>query len=317
MEEFPFGSMGKPATETLAALMVDELFLKDACDHFESFHKDKEQLSRDFVYTIGLNEIETNCNPRRQGDAVTASMAGGCWREAALKRSVGWWLDPHAAYQAMEGTLVHAALKVPHPWEREVQMPDTPILDGMIFSGAIDRLDRLHRVVRDIKTHKCMEWKWKYPTDAEKNMGKKPFTYYNPKRYEPGDGTALQINVLMRLVEAEEMIAVNGGAPMPETPYSGEAADVWLGCADRKLRHRIVPVRRYTDEELIARIRPHYDQFKMVMAEPDLDKRLVLIGEMPLQGREMFNSRDGTCKCDKYCSLREACDGLLPEGLRL
>ncbi len=305
---------------------ADEAAGPASLDHFENFHGDKAQLSRDFVVTIALNEAETNNNPRRQGDSVSASMTGGCWREAALKRTVGWWLDPHAAYQAMEGTLIHASLKVPAPWEREVQIEDTVILDGMVFSGAIDRLNRYDRVVRDIKTHKCMEWKWKYPTDAEKHMGKKPFIYYSPKRYDPGEGTELQINVLMRLVETRESMGLDHAnamrtVPPPSIdappPYRGEAADVWVGCADPKLRHRIVPVRRWSDEELIARIRPHYDLFKTVMNEPDIPKRLALIATMPLQGREMFRSRDDSCKCDKYCSLREACDGLLPEEQRL
>lgn len=297
--EFPFVDEAIGGRTT-----VDE----SALDHFEYSHADKYTLNRDFVYSIAFGEVRTNNDPRRNGLSVTASMVGGCWREAALKRTVGWWLDPMMNYMALEGTLIHESLLVPFGWEREITYVPRAILDGMVIGGTVDRLNRKDRIVRDIKSHKAPAWKWRYPTTAEKQMGLRPSIVRDTKVYPPGEGETLQVNVLMRLVETDL-------SEVDRPPYRGEIVAIFKG-ADPSVSNRLLQVPRLSDEDLIARIRPHYDEFQSVMSEPDYDKRLARISLMELEGRHMFNSRDGSCKCSKYCSLKGPCDELLPEELR-
>jgi hypothetical protein len=278
-----------------------------AMDHFESAHGSKHHLSRDIVYTMALDEIETNFSPRRNGDHYSASMCGGCHRQHVLKRTSSWWLDPMRGYSRMEGTLVHESLKVPYPWEREIEMPESTILGDITVSGVIDRLNRQDRVVRDIKCHGCHAWWWTYPKADEKAMGRKPWREHDTKVYPPGEGESLQVNVLMRLVEAV----------YHENGYRGEIAAIFLGEKEKTMSNRLFPLDRMDDTALHDRLYPNYSLFKMIMQETNALKRTTMIADMPLAGRHLFNSRDGTCACDLYCDVREACDALLPEHLRL
>jgi hypothetical protein len=235
-------------------------------------------------------------------------MGGGCHREHALKRTVDYWEDPHRVYAMLEGTLLHEALRLRKPWEREVEMPETPLLGGAItVSGVIDRLNRQSGIVQDLKSHNAPSWTWKYPLPEERAAGAKPFKKIDKKVYPPGESEQIQVNLLCRLVEAQE----------PGRVYSGEIVNITKGGQDTHLANRLVPVPRWADDVLLDRLLPNYTLFKQIMSEPSPLKRLVLIGQMELEGRNMYNSRDGTNKCDRYCSVRKECDGLLPEAQRL
>lgn len=289
----------------LATFPLDEVINENAgLDHFEGVHGEKQYLHRDFVYSIALDAHKTNTQPKRNGTSYSASMCGGCHREHALKRTVEYWANPYRWYDRIEGTLLHESLSVPKPWLREVQYEEQPILGGKILiSGAADRINPVERIVEDLKSHNCPEWTWKYPTPNDRAAGAKPRKVINEKVYPPGEGEQLQVNVLARLIEAND--------PGPE--YRMQIADMWKGTPDNHRANRLVTVPRWDDDVMLDRLLPNYTLIKTIMSEPSPLKRLTMIAEMELAGREMFNARDGTCKCDKYCDVRDACDSLLPK----
>src|SRR5437867_2608623 len=132
--------------------LTEVLNSKEALDHFESAHGEDYCLNRDVTYHIAFDLSKSGEDPRRTGDSYTASMPGGCHRQHALKRTVDYWLDPHRGYARLEGTLVHANLKVPEPWRIEVELPESIILGEILISGIADRINYNSHTIRDIKT---------------------------------------------------------------------------------------------------------------------------------------------------------------------
>jgi hypothetical protein len=278
-----------------------------ALDHFELTHAPKYQTNRDFVYTMALLEWETVNSPRRNGTSYSASMAAGCFREHVLKRLTDWWACPQKFFARCEGTAIHEYLKVPPGWDREVVFPETSILGGFLVSGVADRIHEGQRLIRDIKTHKCPSWKWVYPKDSDPK-GTKPKVVYDPKVYPPGDGETLQLNILARLAEIHR----------PGKHYKLESVPIYKGCSDVTRACGLYPIARLTDEIMVDRMEENYLRFRRVMEcpTPTHDVLLPMMAEMPLEGLNQLNSRDGTCKCSKYCDVKEQCDSFLPPILR-
>lgn len=257
-------------------------------------------------------------DPRRQRDHFSPSMASGCMREYMLERTTPQAFNPYRRWQMLEGTLWHEVLSgyTAPGWESEVPLPSVGdhvraapglefrekdgvlefLWEGMWLSGRLDQV--LARpgqrvLIEDFKTQAS-------PVAYRSKVTREP-EYYPPNREAKVDH-ATQLNLYRWMYNDLKGLV---------TP---PALRVWLYIKGiQKPEYAWTPqaVQEMTREEVVERVRPHYELFTQAWREwegasTQAEKDLV-IARMPLQGRPMFNKT----KCVKYCGQKGACDNLL------
>lgn len=287
----------------------------------------------DLVHLIWATE---GTDARRAGAHFSPSALFGCNRETALKRTAEYFVEPLDAWSRTQGTLLHAALEkyVAPGWLAEVAVPRSVLFGTPEFEAAIG-VDNRSPGEGLVITHQGVRYRYTYENVWEMEVwpgvwlsgvvdrlksdfselhdyksAKAPGGRYDfkTKRFEewrtwfPMDESyVMQVNIYGM------MVAKAYGVPRPKLAILKNQ----LGVKDASLSWKRFDIETIDDAMLEARVRERYSELVLVMRKP-AETRMARISEMALEGREMFKAKDGTCKCDRYCGLREACDALLP-----
>jgi hypothetical protein len=272
----------------------------EAVEHFSVAHRSEGYCLPPAVITI-MEQGEGQ--ERRQGDRVSPSMAGGCMREHALKRSVDYELEPLSIWKMVQGTIFHGGLeKVQVPgWRVEVPMPeegapDVEIWLGVPVSTRIDLLSEDGYVLEDYKTSSPF-----VKTTYDKERKKYNDVY---SLFAPGEDNQLQLNVEAAVVEK-----VTG-----KRPALG-IWKIWLGSRDTAYSWRYYNIPLMDSDALEARVADGangWREFRRVMQIANGPERMDAIAAMPLAGRMMFGGQ----KCSTYCAMKNVCDAIIPDDER-
>lgn len=248
----------------------------------------------------------------RKGTHLSPSMAGGCMREHAIKRTFDWWLEPSMLLKANRGTLYHEQLAKYSPpgWLPEVHLPnmmqheatggvrvcDDHVMElelwpGIWLSGTVDAMRGDGAYILDYKSQDSPVPRW--------NKADKCYDYSSCTDYGLSDHWVLQVNLYGRMVQR-----LWG---LEEPPQM----DVWRcydGMKDTARIWRRLPVALMPEQELRAAVEDDFRMFVQVMQIADVEERKRAIADMPLQGRTQLSGQ----KCSRYCNVKPECDSMLP-----
>lgn len=292
-----------------------------AREHFETVHP---------VVPVGALAASFSApedEARRGGDFLSPSMAGGCMREHALRRTEATWVNPYDVWKMTEGTLWHkvmAGVNVPG-WLTEVALPEAfvperhdragdcdpeevVVVDGAApvrvrrrnyvwelelwpdvwLSGRADVLKRDYTALDDYKSKSCPVGSRDKATGTVK---------YNIGNYGASADHVTQLNLYGLMVER-----LTGVRP------ALRVWQLWKGIQDARLAWSAQAVPHLEEGVLRGLVEGDFKALCEVMRVEDKAQRREAIAGMPLQGRTQMGGK----KCFMYCGQKKACDALLP-----
>ena len=261
---------------------------------------------------------------RRGGDFLSPSLAGGCMREQALKRTEAVWVNPLKAWKMSEGTLWHEVMQknAAPGWLPEVKLPEHFVPNGTygpdVTTFPLDLMGQSANVRRRLGVWELELWpdvwlsgradaikddftvlhdyKSKDSPVGSKRKGE-TVARYNVGNWPASDDHVLQLNIYALMVKR-----LTGVRP------TLAIWQLYKGIQDAALAWRLLPVPFVEEAELRASVEADFVRLRDVMRVEDAAKRRAAIGWMPLQGRTMFGGK----KCSMYCGVKAACDAMLP-----
>lgn len=252
---------------------------------------------------------------RGRGAGVSASIMSPdvtCRRQLLIQRYLDYWLDPRAAEEAEEGSVIHHAMHARGSggdrWGLETPLPGAGDMDkagvrrnpigdflelelwpDVWVSGIVDRHLKDWSVIEDLKTKRAAK-----------------------VQYPPSLSTTIQLNILKLLAERL------GYGPVGKL----YAWTYQRGCYEASLRHRRWEIQVLPEQMLRQHSEKHARTLAgyqmaceaargLPMAVLGANPLEATIKQVPMDGKDlgMFNGK----KCIQYCEVNQICFGLAGE----
>lgn len=266
-----------------------------ALEHFPYAHiADNYALPATLIQLLADSEGDG----RRTGASLSPSMALGCMREVAIKRTYDYTIEPLSMWKAQQGTIFHAGLAsqartghTPAGWYCEVLMPPdgvpVELWPGIALTTRIDLISSDGSKLHDYKTQACYE---KKGADGA----------WHAQHFAPSEMHTMQLNLEALVVER-----VTGKRPTELALWK-----IMLGTKDEQGAWRLQQVAVLSEDQIKREVVDGPNgmaAFVTVMSTTEGAEREAAIKSLPLAGRTMFNGK----KCTSYCSVKQQCDALL------